>query len=83
MQITSSKTPQDVYAHGSLSIASGSKVQIQNKSPRPLMIFAGDAEPASLDDYFIVEAWGWHEYQGTVIMIWSEFDSAVMVQVID
>lgn len=78
MQIQASKTPTNVYA--AASIAAGSKVQIQNKSARPLMIFAGDMAPASKDDYFIADAWSWAEYQGNVIMIWADYDIEVMVQ---
>ena len=78
MQFKSSKTPQDVYAVS--GIAAGTRVQIQNKSSRPLMIFAGDSPPASLDDYFVVDSWVWAEYQGTVIMVWSNHKNKVMVQ---
>lgn len=77
-QITATSTPQDVYTLA--SITSDSPVQLQNKSGRPLMLFAGDAAPGSLDDYFVVDSWVWEQYQGVVIMIWADADTDVMVQ---
>lgn len=78
-QITATATPKDVYTE--LSITANKKVQIQNKSTRPLHIFAGDATPGNLEDYFIVDSWVWDEYQGAVIVIYSENgDIPVMVQ---
>lgn len=77
-QITATATPKDVYTE--LSITPNNRVQIQNKSTRQLMIYAGDAAPGNTDDYFIADSWVWEEYEGAVIMIWAEADIPVMVQ---
>lgn len=79
MQIKAGKTPVDAYVE--TSIASGSIVDIQNKSSRILMVFAGDSAPSSLDDYFILDSFKTERYQGAVMMIWSDFEGhSVMVQ---
>jgi hypothetical protein len=78
MQIIAGSTPQDIYTV--LSITAETMIDVQNKTSRPLMIYAGAAAPATLDDYFILDAYEIARYQGTVCMIWSDTDVRVMVQ---
>lgn len=80
-QIYASSTPKNVLTDPDVALAPNTKVQIQNKSSRYLMIFSGDAQPASLDDYFRMDGNEWLEFQSAVIYVWSDLsEHPLMVQ---
>lgn len=78
MQITITSNPSEIYSVA--SITANTIIDVQNKTSGFVHIFAGDAQPGSSDDYFILEPWAIKRMQGAVCYAWSPSDAEIMVQ---